>query len=102
MKKITWSEQKVTGPKKIEIELDMPPNQIFYKDITVQAIKTPQSDTLRDELIKNWSVKSFTKKESWNKELDRYDLNQFYDSYEGDGKSSAIAENEIIDLSDQL
>ncbi|GAH36109.1 unnamed protein product, partial [marine sediment metagenome] len=48
LKKVTWSEQKVTGQKKIEIELPMPPNQIFYKDITVQAIKTLQSDIQKD------------------------------------------------------
>ncbi|HSH19195.1 MAG TPA: glycosyl hydrolase [Draconibacterium sp.] len=99
IKKITWSEQQITGPKKIELDLEMPPNQIFYKDIVVQAIKTPKSDITKDELIKNWSVKSFTNKERWNTELDRYDLNQFYDDYEGDGKVSAIAQNEIIDLS---
>jgi hypothetical protein len=99
LKKITFSEEKVTGPKKIEIELRMPPNQIFYKDITVQAIRTPQSDIRFNELIKNWDIKSFNKKESWNKEMDRYDLNQYSDAYVDDGKVSAIAENEIIDLS---
>ena len=101
IKKITWSEKKVKGPWKIEIDLAIPQNQIYYKDITVQAIKTPQPDIQKDELIKNWSVKSFNKKESWNSKLDRYDMNQFYDDYEGDGKSLALAENEIIDLNDK-
>ena len=100
LKRITWSEKKITGPGKMEIELKMPSNQIFYKDITVQAIKTPQSDLQKDELIKNWSVKSFNKKESFNAALDRYDMNQFYDEYDGDGKSFALAENEVIDLND--
>ncbi|HEC43963.1 MAG TPA: glycoside hydrolase family 2 [Bacteroides sp.] len=99
LKKITWSEQQVSGPKKIEIELEKPPNQIFYKDITVQAFKSPQSDLRKDELIKNWGVKSFSNKERWNRDLDRYDLNQFYDRYEDDGTVPAIAENEILDLS---
>lgn len=99
LKKITWSEQQVKGPKRIDIDLEMPPNQIFYKDIIVQAIKKPQQDALKDDLIKNWSVKSFTKKERWSKELDRYDMNQFYDTYAEDGRSFAIQENEIIDLS---
>ena len=98
LKKITWSEQNVTGPKKLELELDMPPNRIFYKDITVQAIRTPQPDVKFNEQIKNWSVKSFNKKEKWNNKLDRYDLNQFYDTYANDGKTSAIEKNEIIDL----
>ena len=100
LKKITWSEKQVTGPGKIEIELDMPPNQIFYKDITIQAIKTPKSNLRQDELIKNWSVKSFSKKQRWDNELDRYDLNQFYDTYGDDGKAPAGEENEIIDLSE--
>lgn len=99
LKKITYNEEKVTGPRKIEIDLPMPPNQIFYKDITVQAIRTPQSDIRFNELIKNWDIKSFNKKERWNKEMDRYDLNQYSDAYADDGKVSAIAENEIIDLS---
>jgi hypothetical protein len=99
LKKITFSEQNVSGPKKIALDLEMPPNRIFYKDITVQAIKTPQHDVKFNEQIKNWDVKSFTKKERWNKELDRYDLNQYSDTFADDGKVSAIAENEIIDLS---
>ena len=100
LKKVTYSEENVSGPKKIEIDLEIPPNRNFYKDITVQAIRTPKSDIQFNELIKNWNVKSFNKKESWNKELDRYDLNQYSDAYAGDGKVSAIAENEIIDLSE--
>ncbi len=99
LRKITWSEQKVTGPKKVVLELEMPPNRIFYKDITVQAVKETQSDVKIHEQIKNWSIKSFTEKEKWNKELDRYDMNQFYDTYANNGEGSAIAENEIIDLS---
>lgn len=99
LKKITYSEEKVTGPNKIEIELPMPRNQIFYNDITVQAIRRVQSDIRFNELIKNWNVKSFNKKERWNKEMDRYDLNQYSDAYPDDGKASAIAEDEIIDLS---
>jgi len=98
LKEVTWSEQNVTGPKSIETELPVPSNQIFYKDITVQAVKTPEKDILKDELIKNWSVKSFNQKESWSRELDRYDLNQFYDRYEDTGKASAIPKNEVIDL----
>ncbi|MCC5931519.1 MAG: hypothetical protein JJU28_19895 [Cyclobacteriaceae bacterium] len=99
LKKITWSEKQVTGPGIIEVELDMPPNIIFYKDITIQAIKTPQPDIVMDDLIKNWSVKSFNKKQMWNEELDRFDMNQFYDTYADDIKTPVIEENEIIDLS---
>lgn len=99
LKKITYSEKKVTGPKKFKIDLPMPRNKIFYRDITVQAIRTGQSDILFNELIKNWNVKSFNTKERWNKKLDRYDLNQYSDAYPDNGKASAIAENKIIDLS---
>jgi hypothetical protein len=102
LKKVTWSEQKVTGPKHIELELAVPPHQIFYKDITVQAIKSPSSDLRKDELIKNWGVKSFSKKERWNGELDRYDLNQFYDRYEDNGTVPVIAEDEVLDLSSHV
>jgi hypothetical protein len=100
MKKITWSEQKVTGPARIEMELELPPNQIFYKDILVQAIKSPKSDVTKNELIKNWGIKSFTEKEKWNNELDKYDLTQFYDSYDEDVKIPIITVNEIIKLNE--
>ena len=99
LKKTTYSEEKVTGPKKLEIDLPIPPNQIFYKDITVQAIRTPPSDIRFNELIKNWDIKSFNTKERWNNILDRYDLKQYSDAYFDDGKVSAIAETDIIDLS---
>jgi hypothetical protein len=101
LKKITWSEKEVTGPGKMEIELEMPSNQIFYRDITVQAFKTPQSELQKDDLIKNWSVKSFNIKERFNATLDRFDMTQYYVEYEGDGDSLALTENEIIDLNDQ-
>jgi hypothetical protein len=101
LKKITWSEKQVTGPGIIEIELEMPSNQIFYRDITVQAFKTPQSELQKDDLIKNWSVKSFNIKERFNATLDRFDMTQYYVEYEGDGDSLALTENEIIDLNDQ-
>jgi len=99
LKKVTWSEQKISGPKHIEIDLEVPPRHIFYKDITVQAIKSQPSDLRKDKLIKNWNVKSFTKKERWSKELDRYDLNQFYGRYEDNGTVPAIAVDEVLDLS---
>ena len=99
LKKVTWSEQQVSGPKKIEMELPMPANKIFYKDLTIQAVKTPESDKRKDELIKNWSVKSFNKKVSRSKELDRYDMNEFYDTHDDKGKAAAITKNEVIDLS---
>lgn len=99
LKRITSSEHKVSGPKRIEMELEMPPNQIFYKDIAVQAIKHQPPDKKGDELIKNWGVKSFSEKERWSQELDRYDLNQYFDRYEEDLTLSHIAENEVLDLS---
>jgi len=99
LKETTFYETKVTGPKKLELQLEVPPNQIFYKDIKVQAIRTPDIESSQDELIKNWGVKSFTKKEKWNNELDMYDLNEFYDTYEDKGISVAVKQSEIIDLS---
>ena len=99
LKKITWSEQTVIGPRHIQVELEMPPNQIFYRDIAVQAIKTPNTEFTQSELIKNWGVKTFSEKERWDNELDKYDLNQFYDSFPGNGSDSVIVKENIIDLS---
>jgi hypothetical protein len=91
----------VSGPGKTEIELNMPSNQLFYKNITVKAIKTPQSDMEKDDLIKNRSIKNFNKKESFDAAPDPYEMNQFYEGYEGDGKSFAFIEHVIIDLNNK-
>lgn len=99
LKKITWSEMQVSGPKNVTFDLPMPPNQIFYKDITVQAVKTPNKNVPENERIKNWGIKTFSKKEKWDRQLDKYDLNQFYSTYPDNGEALAIAPNEIIDLS---
>ena len=99
LKKITWSEHRLSGPKHVEIELAIPPNQIFYKDIKVQAFRTPALGAHFGPQIKNWGVKSFVEKEKWDKELDRYDLNQFYDYHDDDGNATSISQNEIFDLS---
>lgn len=91
LKKIIFSEVAVTGPKKIEIKLPAPPaNKIFYEDIAVQAVKKTSSDTTKDKLIKNWSLKSYNKHD--------YNLKNFYDAYSDDGKNAAVGLDEVIDL----
>lgn len=95
LKEVTSSEIIVEGGKEINIELPMPPNKVYYKDIAVQAIKTVNTEKQKDELIKNWSVKSFFRKEHFSKELDRYDMNQFYDTYNDDGTGFAIQKGVI-------
>ncbi|MCP4309627.1 MAG: glycoside hydrolase family 2 [Bacteroidetes bacterium] len=99
LKKITWSEQKVKGPRHIEMDLEMPAHQIFYTDITIQAFKSPHTELRRDELIRNWGVKTFSTKERWNQDMDRYDLKQFYEYHESPGQVPAIPEDGIRDLS---
>lgn len=100
LKEVTSSEIVVKGGKEINIKLPMPPNKVYYKDIAVQAIKTVNTEKQKDDLIKNWSVKSFFRKEHFSKELDRYDMNQFYDTYNDDGTAHALKKGEIIDLSE--
>jgi len=99
LKEITWSEHQIQGPKLIDMELTMPPNQIFFKDLYVLAFKTPESPMHKGPQIKNWGVKSFNEKERWDKELDRYDLRQFYDTHDDDGMAVSISRKHVIDLS---
>jgi hypothetical protein len=95
LKKITFSETAVTGPQKIEMKLLQPPaNRIFYQDIAIQAVKKTSSDPSSDNLIKNWSVKSYNKHD--------YNLKNFYDAFSDAGKSVAVDLDEVIDLTNKF
>jgi hypothetical protein len=98
LKRVTYSEKRVSGPGRVEMALPEPSQQIFYKDIAVQALRRPQPDTGKEALIKHWPLKTFNKKEVWNQDLDRYDLYHYYDCYAGNGKAQALGADDIIDL----
>jgi hypothetical protein len=98
LKRVTYSEKRISGPGKVAMELPAPSHEIFYEDIAVQALRRSQSDAGEEALIKHWGLKAFHRKEAWDRDLDRYDLYQYYDCYEGSGKAAAIAAENIIDL----
>jgi hypothetical protein len=101
LKKILFSEAVVSGPKKIEMKLPLPPtNKIFYQDIAVQAVKKKLSDATKDKLIKNWSLKSYNKHDSNRSGLS--DLKTFYDAYSDDGMAAAIGPDEVVDLTNSF
>lgn len=99
MKKIVFSEIKVTGPKKIVENLPVPLSQIFYEDITVHAFKTDNQQNGKSSGIKNWPVKSMNKSVPWNKEEDKFDMNLYYNDFPDSTHYNSIDPNQIIDLS---
>ncbi len=102
MKKIVFSELKVTGPKKIQEKLPVPPSQIYYKDIAVQAFKIDSQNSKNNPEIKNWLKKSMTQSVPWVYEKNQYALNLYYDEFPDSVSYIAIQPNQITNLSDHF
>jgi hypothetical protein len=95
MKKLVYSETSVSGGKQIKITLAQPENNLYYKDIAVQAIPKRAGEKVKNEAIKDWDIKSFNKPIGWK---GIYPLYKLRDDYPGDGVDSAIKISEIIDI----
>jgi len=92
LKKIVTAETTTTGPGKVALKLPMPPaEKIFYQDIAIQAVRKPETGT---GTIKNWSIKSYNKHS--------YDLDSFYESLPGEGRSEAIDSQQTVDLTSKF
>ncbi len=102
MKKIVFSEIKVTGPKKMIEKLPLPPSQIYYKDIAVQAFKVDMKPGKITMGIKNWYEKSMNKSVPWNKEEDRFNMSLYYADFPDSIKYASIDPKQIINLSDHF
>jgi hypothetical protein len=99
IKKIVFSETKVTGPRKIHEKLPMPPSEIFYEDIAVQAFRVDSQPHQRSMGIKNWQIKSMNKSVPWKTEDDRYDMNLYNDEIPDTSGYTAIKPDQLVDLS---
>ena len=99
MKKIVFSEIKVTGPKKMIEKLPLPPSQIYYKDIAVQAFKVSSQTNEINPGIKNWAIKSMNKSVPWNKEEDKFDMSLYYSDSRDNTHDAIIDPDQIVDLS---
>ena len=102
MKKIVFSEIRVTGPGKIQEDLPVPPSEIYYKDIAVQALKVDTHFSESSKGIKNWLVKSMNKSVPWKNEDDKYDMSLYYDEIPDSIDYTSIKQDQIVDLSDHF
>ncbi len=97
LKKLVSAEVKVTGGKSIVMKLPQPDSLLMYRDVTVQAFKRPESDSLEiSKLIQNWRIKTFNSSFGM---MGVYPLNKLRDEYVGKQVLNGIQKNEIIDLS---
>lgn len=96
LKKIVFSETKITGGKKIQLSLAQPETKLLYGDITVQAFRESPNAAIKDKAIKNWGVKSFNQSFGFKGTYPLYKLREEVDGAEN---MSGISTKEIVDLS---
>lgn len=102
MKKIVHSEIKVTGPKRFRAKLPMPPSQVFYQDIAVQAFNNDYMNPADSTGIKNWLIKSLNKRVPWSSEKDRLDMMINYDDYPVGTDYASINPDQIHELTENF
>jgi hypothetical protein len=102
MKRIVYSEIKVAGPKKFHEKLPMPPSQIFYKDIAIQAFRCDPFNPDDTTGIKNWLIKSMNKRVPRSNEKDGLDIMINYDNYPDSTKYASINQDQIHELSEDF
>ena len=100
LKKIVFTETKVQGGKKIQVNLPQPETKLMYKDIIVQAFKQPVSNfPLKDKAIKYWGIKSFNESFGFK---GTYPLNKLREEFADSVKVQSIKKTDIIDLTDKF
>ena len=100
LKKIVYSELKVLGGKKIQVELPQPEIKLMYKDIIVQAFKQPETNfPVKDKAIKYWGIKSFNESFGSGGTFPLYKLRE---EYVDTDKVQGIKKTNIIDLTDKF
>jgi hypothetical protein len=99
MKKIVFSEIKVTGPKKLHEKFPVPPSKIYYKDIAIQAYTQSSHGDKDTSGIKNWSIKSMNKRVPSSKEKDVLDMMINYDEFPDNMGYTSVNPDQITDLS---
>jgi hypothetical protein len=100
LKKIVYTEIKIAGGKRIEIQLPRPEQKLLYEDILVQAFKQPSANfPLKDAGVTNWSIKSFNASFGFK---GMYPLYKLREEKEGAEKIKGIKTNEIITLTDYV
>jgi hypothetical protein len=99
LKKIVYSETKITGGKKIQLTLAQPDTKLLYADIIVQAFRESPGAPVKDKAITNWGIKSFNQSFGFKGTYPLYKLREENENAEN---IPGIAAKEIIDLSDRF
>ncbi|MCR5131371.1 MAG: glycoside hydrolase family 2 [Prevotella sp.] len=50
MKRLVWTEKRIRGGKRIQVQLDEPLKERWYKDISVLAVRVKKTDKTMDEM----------------------------------------------------
>ncbi|MEP6724903.1 MAG: glycosyl hydrolase [Bacteroidota bacterium] len=98
LKKIVYTETKVDGGKKIQVNLPQPETKLLYQDIIVQAFRSDTAVLLKDKAIMNWSLKSFNQ-DFGSKGI--YPLYKLREEYADADKLQGIKTADIINLADK-
>ncbi|MBA7568223.1 putative beta-glucuronidase [subsurface metagenome] len=97
IKRIVWSETRLTGGKNIQIALPLPDTNLMYQDVMVQAVRdTKKQYPVKEDAIRYWSEKSFNKTLGWKGVYPLYHLRE---SYADSITVHAIDKDDIIDIS---
>ncbi|MCG6191338.1 glycosyl hydrolase [Maribellus maritimus] len=96
VKKLVSSEVEIEGGKLVQMELPTPDTNLIYEDIIIQAIKNQKFNSqTKDNVIKNWSLKSNNQFFGSRGNYPLYKLREYYD---GSEKENVIQQNEILDI----
>lgn len=98
-KKIVFSETKVQGGKIMTISLPQPDSKLMYRDIIVQAFPEPANAPVKDDVIKNWKLKSFN--ESFGSK-GTYPLYKLREEVPDAKEVKGIKTSSIINLTDKF
>jgi len=98
LKKIVYTEIKIEGGKKIQVQLPQPQTKLLYQDIMVQAFRSDTGTLLKDKAIKNWGLKSFNQ-DFGSKGI--YPLYKLREEYTDADKTQGIKKADIVNLDDK-
>lgn len=95
-KKLVYSETDVKGGELIQIQLPKPDTLLMYRDFLVQAVRKPADDSpLKEDAIKNWTIKTFNKSLGW---AGIYPLYKLRETYRRKEDKSIIKIEDILDV----
>ena len=96
LKKLVYTETRLTGGQTLKVDLAKPDFNYIYHDVCVQAIPVKNNNSpIKNEAITNWDKKSFNKSMGWQ---GVYPLYQLREGFENPVNVDIIKKEDIIDL----